>query len=173
MLSLLENAKPVSVMPPKDSTGAAFTTEYINMKHAKRLTFAIHLGSLSSTSNQAVTLKVADDASGTHNKAITSASAACTLTLEKYWKTSSGDTLVKTSVSSSTFNIAKSSGSKMFFIEVDAEKLGTFIQSSVTYNADYVALSVATPGAHACLASVMAFLTDLRYQSDAPPTAIA
>lgn len=172
MFSLLENAKPVSVMRPKDSTGAAFTTEYINMKNAQRATFMIDLGTLTSTSNQAVTLKVANDASGTKNAAITSASASCTLKLEEYYKTSSGDTLAKTSVSSSTFNITKSSDNKFIFIEVDAAKMGTFIASSTTYQADYLALSVATPGAHACLASVTCFLTGLRYQQSAPPTAI-
>lgn len=172
MFSLVENTKIVSVMPPVDKTGAAFTTEYISMKDAKKVTWIVHLGALSSTSNQAVTLKVADDASGTHNAAITSSSVD--LTLPYYHKTSSGDTLAKTSVSSSTFNITKSSDSKLIIIEVDTRrlKLGTFVSTSVTYDADYVALSVATPGAHACLASVIAIVSDLRYASDSPPSAI-
>lgn len=173
MFSLIENAKVVSVMPPKDSTGAAFTTEYISMKNAKRVAWILQTGSMSSTSSQAVTLRVADDASGTHSAAITSASAQATLTLDHYY-VNSGDTYTKTSVSSSTFNLTASSDSKVFIVELDSrvDRLGTFVSGSSTYNADYVALSVATPGAHTCLASVVAIVSDLRYQSDAPPTVI-
>lgn len=173
MFSLVEEAKVVIVQPPKDMTGAAITTEYISMKNAQKCTFVVHTGVMTSTSNQAVTLVVADNASGTHNKAITSAGGAATLTLDKYWKRASGgDTLTKVAVSSSTFNLTKSSDNCTFIIEVDAAKMGTFVASSVTYNADYLALSIATPGAHACLMSVEAILTGLRYAGDAPPTAI-
>jgi len=172
MFSLIENAKVVSVMPPKDSTGAAFTTEYINLKKAKRIAWIIHTGTMTSTSNQAVTINVADDASGTHSAAITSASTDLSL---PYYYVNSGDTYTKTSVSSSTFNLTKSSDSKVFIIELDTrnQKVGTFVSTSVTYDAEWVALSVATPGAHACLASVVAIVSDLRYQSDSPPTVIA
>jgi hypothetical protein len=172
MFSLPEQCKLVSVMRPIDKTGAAFTTEWISMKNAQKATFIIDLGVMTSTSSQAVTLKVADDASGTHSRAITHASAANSLTLDHYYKTSSGDTLAKTSVSSSTFNLTKSSDAKFVIIEVNAAQMGTFVHSSTTYNADYVALSVATPGTHACLAAVTCLLTGLRYQQDAPPTAI-
>ena len=172
MFSLLENTKIVPVMRPIDKTGAAFTTEWISMKNAEKATFLINLGVMTSTSSQAVTLKVARDASGTDAKAITSASAACSLKLEKYWKTSTGDTLAQTSVSSSTFNLTSASDAKHIVIEVEAAKMGTFVASSTTYQAEYLALSVATPGAHACLASVDCFLTGLRYQKDVPPTAI-
>lgn len=169
---LAEDCKVVPVMRPIDKTGAAFTTEWISMKNYKHADFVINLGSLSSTSNQAVTLKVGNDASGTKNKAITSASAACDLTLPFYHKTSSGDTLTKTSVSSSTFNITKSSGSKYIIVHVDAQNMGTFIASSTTYDADYVAISVATPGSHACLAAVDCYLSGPRYASQSNPTAI-
>jgi hypothetical protein len=172
MFSLLENTKIIPVMRPIDKTGAAFTTEWISMKNAEKATFVVNLGVMTSTSNQAVTLKVANDASGTKSKVITSASAACTLELPHYWKTTTGDTLAKTSVTSSTFNLTKSSDAKYVIIEVEAAKMGTFISSSVTYQADYLALSVATPGAHACLAAVDCFLTGLRYQQNVPPTAI-
>lgn len=169
---LAEQAKLVSVMRPIDKTGAAFTTEWIAMKNYKHADFIINLGVMTSTSSQAVTLKVADDASGTHSAAITSASASTTLTLDEYYKTSSGDTLAKTSVSSSTFNLTSTSDGKYVVIHVDAEKLGTFTSTSVTYNADYVAISVATPGTHACLAAVDCLLTGPRYAEDFPPTAI-
>jgi len=174
--SLIENAKIVQVGVPADrgaSPGAALTTEWISMKNARKCTFIYETGTLTSTSNQAVTLYVANNASGTKNKAITSAGAAATLTLPHYYvKTASTDTYVKTTVSSSAFNITKSSGSKVFVIEVDAARMGTFIASSVTYNAEYVRVNVATPGVHGCLSSCIAVLTGLRYQEDSPPSAI-
>ena len=169
---LVEDAKLVPVMRPIDKTGAAFTTEWISMKNYKHADFIINLGAMTSTSSQAVTLKVADDASGTHSAAITSASAATTLTLDEYYKTSSGDTLTKTSVSSSTFNLTASSDNKYVIVHVDAAKLGKFTSTSVTYDADYVAISVATPGTHACLAAVDCLLTGPRFASQSNPTAI-
>ena len=174
MQCLPEIAKFIQVQEPKDKTGAAVTTEWISMKNAQWVNFIINTGVMTSTSNQAVTLYVADDASGTHNKAITSASAACNLTMPYVWKgtTVSADTLTKTAVSSSTFNLTKSSDNKTFIIPVETAKAGTFIQSSVTYDADYVRISIATPGAHACLMNVQAILTGLRYQEDSPPTAL-
>ena len=174
MFSLLENTKIIPVMRPIDKNGAAFTTEWISMKNAEKATFVINLGVMTATSAQAVKLKVANDASGTKNKTISSASAACPATLDHYWKTGAGDTLAKTTLatSTSTFNLTASSDAKYVVIEVEAAKLGTFVASSVTYQADYVALSVASPGAHACLASVDCYLTGLRYQQNVPPTAI-
>jgi hypothetical protein len=171
--SLIEQAKIVNVQVPIDMTGAAATTEYISMKNAQKAYFIIATGSMSSTSNQAVTLVVADDASGTHTGTITSASASCTLSLDNYWvRAASADALTKTTVSSSTFNLTKSDDNKTFVIEVDANAMGTFSSGSTTYNADYVAISVATPGAHACLISIQCILTGLRYAEDVPPTAI-
>jgi hypothetical protein len=170
MQNICEIAKFVQVQEPKDKTGAAATTEWISMKKAKWVNFIINTGTMTSTSNQAVTLYVADDASGTHNAAI---GANADLTMPYVWKrTVSTDTLVKTAVASSTFNLTKSSDNKTFIIPVDTDKAGTFTASSVTYNAQYVRINVATPGAHACLMNVQAILTGLRYAEDSPPSAI-
>lgn len=171
--NLVENCKVVAVEAPLDYTGAAMTAEWISMKYAEKLYFIVQTGAMTSTDNQAVTLYVADDASGTHNKAITSAGAAATLTMPHYWKrTTATDTFTKTTVSSSTFNLTKSSDGLTFVIEVDRRNMGTFIQSSVTYPADYVRLAIASPGAHACLRSTVAILTGYRYQEDSPPSAL-
>ena len=169
---LAEECKLVSVLRPIDSTGAAFTTEWISLRDYQAADFLINLGVMTSTSTQAVTLEVGNDASGTKSAAITSASAACTLSLPFYHKTSSGDTLVKTSVSSSTFNLTKSSDAKYVVVHVDANHMGTFSSSSTTYVADYVRISVGSPGAHACLAAVDCILSKPRYASSTPPTAI-
>jgi hypothetical protein len=176
MDSFIENKKVVPIYFPKDGTGAAMTTEYVNMKNYKKATWILMTGTQTSTSNAAVKIKVADDASGTHSKSLSSASAACTLDFPHYYKaptSSVADVYTKTSVSSSTFNIAAASDSKVFIIEVDAEKMGTFVSTSVTYSADWVALTLATPGAHASLRSCVCILSDPRYASDAPPTAIS
>lgn len=169
MFSLAENCKLVTVYHPKDRTGAALTTEWISMKNAEKATFILDCGTLTSTSNFAVTLAVADDASGTHSATVGSSTD---LGFPYYYKNSSGDTTTKTTVSSSTFNVTKSSDSTIFVVEVKAEDMGTFTSTSVTYDADYVRLSAATPGAHACLTSCHCILTGLRYQQSAPPTAI-
>lgn len=171
--SLAENAKIVNVMSPIDKTGAALGATWIAAKNAKKISFLIHTGVMTSTSAQAVTLYVANNASGTKNKAITSAGAAATLTMPHYWvRAAATDAWTKTTVASSTFNLTAGSDGKAFLIEVDTDHMGTFIASSVTYNAEYVRLAVATPGAHACLYAVQAILTGLRYQEDSPPTAI-
>lgn len=171
--SLAENAKIVNVMSPIDKTGAALGAVWIKARKAKKISFLIHTGVMTSTSNQAVTLYVSNDKSGTKNKAITSAAAAATLTMPYYYvRAAATDVWTKTTVTSSTFNLTKSSDGKAFLIEVDTDKMGTFIASSVTYNAEYVRLAVGTPGAHACLYSVQAILTGLRYQEDSPPSAI-
>jgi hypothetical protein len=169
---LAEEGKLVPVMRPIDKTGAAFTTEWISLESYPDADFIINLGVMTSTSAQAVTLKVADDASGTHSAVITDASAQCLLELPFYHKTTTGDTLQKVSVSSSTFNLTTSSDAKYVIVHVDAGHMGTFIDTSVTYDAAYVAISVASPGAHACLANVDCLLSGGRYKSSSPPTAI-
>jgi hypothetical protein len=168
LFDITENTKLVSVYHPKDRTGAALTTEWISMKNATKATWILDFGTLTSTSNFAVTLAVANDASGTKSATI---GASTDLGLTHYY-TNSGDTYSKTTVSSSTFNVTKSSDSKIFIIEAKAEDMGQFTSTSVTYSADYVRLSAATPGAHACLTSCVCLLTGLRYQQDSPPSAI-
>ena len=168
MFDITENAKLVSVLHPIDRTGAALTTEWIGMKNAKKATFILDFGVLTSTSTFAVTLQVANNASGTKSATI---GASTDLGLAHYY-TQSGDTYSKTTVSSSTFNVTKSSDSKIYIIEADAAGMGKFTSTSVEYDADYVRLSAAAPGAHAALTSCVCLLTGLRYQQDVPPSAI-
>lgn len=170
MFSLIENAKIVNILSPIDKTGGAIAAKWVSAKNAQKLNFLWQTGVMTSTSNQAVTLYVADDASGTHNVAI---GASADLVLDHYYsRAASTDTWSRTAVSSSTFNLTKSSDGKAFLIEVDTQKLGNFVKSSVTYAAKYVRLAIATPGAHACLMAAQCILTGLRYQEDSPPTAI-
>jgi len=168
MFDITENAKLVSVLHPIDRTGAALTTEWISMKNAQKATFILDQGVLTSTSAFAVTLQVADDASGTHSATV---GASTDLGLDHYY-TNSGDTYTKTTVSSSTFNVANTTDNTIYIVEAEAAGMGTFTSTSVTYDADYVRISAATPGAHACLTSCVCLLTGLRYQQDTPPSAI-
>jgi hypothetical protein len=170
MFSLIENAKIVNVLSPIDKTGGALGAVWVSMKDAAKASFLFQTGVMTSTDNQAVTLYVADDASGTHNAAI---GANADLTMPYVYKrTVNTDTWVKTTVASSTFNLTKSSDGRAFMIEVDAQKLGNFTASSVSYAAKYVRLAIGSPGAHACLMAAQCILTGLRYQEDSPPTAI-
>jgi len=169
MFSLIENTKPINVLSPIDKTGGALAAVWIAAKGAQKLNFLFQTGVMTSTSNQAVTLYVADDASGTHNVAI---GASADLKLEHVYKRLTGDTWSKVAVSSSTFNLTKSSDGRAFLIEVDTQKLGNFTKSSVSYAAKYVRLAIGSPGAHACLMAAQCILTGLRYQEDVPPTAI-
>ena len=169
MFSLIENAKIANVLSPIDKTGGALAAVWIAAKGAQKLNFLFQTGVMTSTDNQAVTLYVADDASGTHNVAI---GASADLKLEHVYKRLTGDTWSKVAVASSTFNLTKSSDGRAFLIEVDAQKLGNFVKSSVSYAAKYVRLAIGSPGAHACLMAAQCILTGLRYQEDVPPTAI-
>ena len=168
MFDITETAKLVSVLHPIDRTGAALTTEWISMKNAQKATFILDNGALTSTSAFAVTLQVADDASGTHSATVGSSTD---LGLDHYY-TNSGDTYSKTTVSSSTFNVASTADNTLYIVEAETAGMGTFTSTSVSYNADYIRLSAATPGAHACLTSCVCLLTGLRYQQDTPPSAI-
>lgn len=167
MLDLTENARIYPITRAIDRTGAAVSASaWVNMKHVEKAFFIVSLGANSSVSAQACTLYVANDGSGTKSTAIAS---SADLNLPYYYKNSTGDVWTKTSVSSSSFNMDSASASNCFLIEVKAEEMGIFVSSSVTYSATHVRLSLASPGAHAQLTSVMCLVTGLRYGQDAPP----
>lgn len=166
-----EQTKIVNVYSPADFSGGAMTTEWISLKGANKATFFLSLGVLNaSADSMAVTLCVANDASGTKSA---TAAASMDLTLPYYYKggANPSDTMTKTSVSSSTWTIASTDDGRIIVVEVEAAKMGKFTSGSSTYDADYVRLAVAAPGASA-LISCMCILTGLRYKSQSPPTAI-
>ena len=170
-MNFIEECKIVNVASPKDFSGAAMTTEWISMKGADKATFLVNLGVIhASAASMAVTLNVANDASGTK-----SATAAGNMDLEfpYYYKggANPSDTFTKTTVSSSTFTIANNDDGRILAIEVEASKMGKFTSTSVSYDADYVRLAIAVPG-NSAIYSCMCILTGTRYKSSAPPTAI-
>jgi len=166
-----EQAKVINVYSPADFSGGAMTTEWVSAKTGTKLTWFVSLGVLhASADSMDVTLNVANDASGTKSA---TAAASMDLTLDYYYKggANPSDTMTKTSVSSSTFTIASTDDGRILMIEVDTSQVGQFSSSSTSYDADYVRLAIAAPGASA-LISCMCIATGLRYASESPPTAI-
>lgn len=170
-INFAEESNVVNVYAPADFSGGAMTTEWVAAKAGTKLTWFLSLGVLhSSADSMAVTLNVANDASGTKSA---TAAASMDLTLPYYYKGGAlpSDTFTKTTVSSSTWTIASTDDGRIIMVEVNASEMGQFSSSSVSYDADYVRLAVATPGASA-LISCMCIVTGLRYKEDSPPTAI-
>jgi len=166
-----EQTKVINVMPPKDLSSSSLTAEWIAMKAGTKATFFISLGVLNaSASAMAVTLDVANDASGTKSSGSVSSQD---VSLAHYYKggASPSDTFTKTTVSSSTWTIAHDDDGRILMVEVDAADMGTFTSSSTTYNAEYLKLAIVDPSA-AALVSVMCIVTGSRYKSASPPTAI-
>jgi len=166
-----EQAKVVNVMAPVDASGSALTTEWIAMKAGTKASFFISLGVLNaSASAMAVTLDVANDASGTKSSGSVSSQD---LPLTHYYKSGAlpSDTFTKTTVSSSTWTIAHNDDGRILVVDVDAADMGTFNSSSVSYKADYVRLAIPDPS-NSALYSVMCIITGSRYKSASPPTAI-
>ena len=168
-----ENAKVIPVAVPALYSTTAITTEWINMKNAKKATFFIYTGTIA-TGSTAVTLGVAASKSGTKS---TVTVASMDLGLDYYYFNgaaagASADVYTKTTVTTSTFDLASTYDSRILIIEVDANKMGQFTDASgSTQSADYVRLVHTTGGAD--YMGVMCILTGLRYQDDAPPTALA
>lgn len=154
-MHLPEQTKIVSVSVPKDYSSSAGTTEWVNMGLYHDCDFIIHCGAWAGGS-AAVSLKEAINASG---------SSSASLALSEYWtnkSSTSTDTLTKTSVSSSSF--ALSTANEVAVVHVDAEDLSD--------GKDYVNITVGTPGSNSDFYSILAILSNPRYASDTPPSAI-
>ena len=172
-----EETKIVNMQAPEAISNAAMTTEWINMKNAQRATWFLSLGVLGASYDDAtISIQVANDAAGTKS---TGSNSSMDFVLENVWKTGAlpSDTLAKQTISTSSsidsLVLTSASDGRIFIVEVEASKLGQFSSSSVTYDADYVRLAVADPGASgAALVSCFCILTGLRYKEDLPPTAI-
>jgi hypothetical protein len=167
MLDITEHARIYPITRAIDRTGAVVSASaWVNMENVEKAFFIVSLGANSTVDAQACTLYVANDGSGTKSTAIAS---SADLNFPYYYKNATGDVWTKTSVSASTFNMDSASASNCFIIEVKAEEMGVFSSGSTTYDATHVRLSLASPGAHAQLTSVMCLVTGLRYGQDTPP----
>ena len=173
-----EETKIINMQSPVAITTAAMTTEWICAKNARRITWFLSMGVLGSDYDDAlITINVANDLSGTKSA---TTNTNMDFVLENVWKSGAlpSDTLTKQTIDNSTSSfdslaIASTDDGRIFVIEVDTQKLGTFSSSSVSYDADYVRLSVSGAGTSAAaLVSCFAIATGLRYKEDSPPTSI-
>lgn len=134
---LVEATKPVWAAAPKDITGAGLTGDYISLKYHRKLAIVLMSGAWAG-GTAAVTLTQATDATGG-----TSASLAFAYQYVATGLTS--DTLVKTAVTSNTFNI--SAANKIHVIEV--------LASDLTAGYTHVRCEVASPGSNADLLAML------------------
>lgn len=154
---MVDNAKSVPLIPPKDYNGVASATTdpYVCMKNYNSITFYIQTGAWAGGTG-AVTLLQATAVAGTAAKA---------LAFTKVWKsTLLADTQTETAVTSNTFNL--DTALTLYQIEIKADDL------DVQNGFDCITCHVATPGSNADLYNILAVLTHPRYAQANTPSAI-
>ncbi len=139
MRRFVEEIQFKSAAVPKNWTGAASTSGYLQMKGFQSIVFVITTGAWAA-GTAAVTVKEALTSGG---------GTAQSLDLDVYWLGGLADVMVETAVVSDTFNL--SAANKRIVIQVNASQL----DSADDY--DFVQLLIASPGANADFYSVVAF----------------
>jgi hypothetical protein len=144
-----EDVAVVNVVPPIDANDAALTGDWVSMKNAGHATIIINCGAGWGSAG-AVTLTQATAVAGTGTKALAFS----------YMWTNVADitasTLVKTAVTSNTFNLSTSAAGSIYIIEVEADTL------DADNDFDVLGFSLADPGA-AGLVSVTTILSSTRF----------
>lgn len=157
---LLERGKYLPALIPIDTTGAGADGDWVSMKNWRRLVIGILQGAWAG-GTPAVTLEQAADAAGTGAKA---------LTLENRYQhvAFTSDTLVKTAVTSNTFNLPATANT-FTLMEIHQQDL------DVNNGFCFVRVRVATPGANADLIAAFYHLGDPVFEGkpEYAPTAIA
>jgi len=148
---LSQTTKLVIIAAPLDWTSAAVTTEWISMKGYDRLRFIVVTGAFAG-GTAAVTLNQAINVSG---------SSSTSLAMAEYW-TGTGDTLTRTTATSSTFNLA--AANTKYVVEVHSSML----TSTFTYPRDCVNIAIGSPGTNTDFYSVIAELYNARYEGNLP-----
>lgn len=151
---LTEGAKIVNVEPPKDQTGAAMVSLYVNLKNWKRIAFIIQTGALAAgMTTMAVTVEQATDGAGTGSKALA-------FDQGMVWKsvgqsqTAGTDALVAATVTSNSFDITNTDDNGVFIINLRDDML------DINNGFAWVTCKLSTPGANATLLGVLAILYD-------------
>jgi hypothetical protein len=152
---LAKQAKFVFIAGPANFTGAAATTEWIDMSKYSHITFLVQTGAWAG-GTAAVTLRQSTSNAGT----------PASLAFTKYFTNDAApttDTLVETTASS-TFNL--DTASSIYVVEVNS--------SMLTPGYRWVNIAIATPGTNDDFYSVTAICNKSRYVSGvASPTSIA
>lgn len=152
---LVDRCPIIWATEPKNWTGAASTSVWINTKNAQHVTFIIFSGAWAG-GTAAVTLNQATDTSGTSSKAL----AFSTMFTNVAAVTS--EILVSTAVVSNTFNL--DTANAIWVIEVDPRSF------DLANNFVTVQLAVASPGANADIYGAIAIGSIMRYYG--APTAL-
>ncbi len=141
----------VGLLAPIDKTGAAYAGTGVKLDNHRRCLFLVYLGAMDNTDD--LTLLV---------KANTAATAGGTAIAARYKIASTGaatksvlDATSYTDLPSTGLVLDDSNNNKILAIEVRDTDCGSY--------GDYVNLSWGSPGAHACLVTVVAILYDARY----------
>jgi len=153
--SMLENAKYVPAILPKDITGAAQTGDLVAVKNCEAVYIVIQCGAWAGGTS-AVTVVQETSASGSSGTAVA---------FTKKWEgvALTDDVLEEVAVVSNTFNL--DTANEFHIIEIRPESLAA--------GSTHIALKLGTPGSNADLVSAGYFLTGITYQQRAPLTAIA
>ena len=151
------NAKFVHLIETKNWTGAASTGDTFSMKGYGHATIIIQTGAWAA-GTAAVTLT---------EETTVAAGDAQAFTFTEMWTgcvLGADDTLTRTTVTSSTFNLAVAN--KLYVIEVDSELL------DVDDSFDCLELNIASPGGNDDFYGAIAILSQGRYLQEPPLTAI-
>lgn len=158
VFSLLENARVVPALLPKDITGAAQDGDLVSMKNCERCYILIQQGAWAGGTS-AVTVTQEQSASGSSNTAV-----AFTKKWEGVGYTSANDVLTEVAVVSNTFNL--DTANEFHVIEITPDML--------TDGYTHIRVRLGSPGSNADLVSATYILTGIKYAGapDNIPTAI-
>lgn len=157
---LIERLRIVSSCVPIDTTGAAQSGDWVNLKYYRRMLVVIQQGAWAG-GTPAVTFSQASDAAGTGAKALAYA--------ERWDATAlTNDVPAKTAVTSSTSNLAAAANGTML-VEFHCQDL------DLVNGFTHIRVNIASPGANADLVCVLLILGDPAYSGlpSSLPTAIA
>lgn len=155
LFNLIQDGKPIWAAAPKDTTGAAYNGDYINMSLIEELWILISQGAWAG-GTPAVTLGQGTTAAGGTTVALTAFEAwtATGLTV---------DTPAAVTVTAGTFNLTATANS---FTLIRARA------NQMTEGYKYLRAEVASPGANADLVSMVYIGVGLKYHGKYPPTSI-
>ncbi len=154
---LTEQVSAVGLLAPIDKTGGTYAGTGIHMGNYQRVVFLVYFGNEATIDT--LTLVV---------KGNSAATAGGTAIAARYKKASTGTAVLSvldatsyTTLASSGLAIADGTDNMLYAVEVLASDLGTY--------GPYVNLSWGSPGAHACLISVIALGYTSRFNQLVPP----
>ncbi|MFA7302016.1 MAG: hypothetical protein WC069_06920 [Candidatus Shapirobacteria bacterium] len=156
-MKMVHNTKPVTGLAP--ITPSTTTPDFVSMKGYQHLTIFVLADNATTVTGSAITLLQSTVVAGTDEKE---------LAFTKVWQnvdTAASDALVETAVANNTFTTAAvDNKNSLYVIEVEADQL------DVTNDFDCV--RIGTGDAVATVLSVLYVLSEPRYTSATPPTAI-